>query len=60
MNLLFLSFGFPFPLANGFKLRINALVSGLAAVYDVTLLSFRRREVDETGLDEVRRKAHAW
>jgi glycosyltransferase involved in cell wall biosynthesis len=52
VNLLYLSPWFPFPPTNGSELRINALLRGLAAVHDVTLISFRRRPVDEAHLKE--------
>lgn len=50
MKILFLSPWFPFPPTNGSELRINALVRGLAARHDVTLISFQRRAVDPEGL----------
>lgn len=54
MNLLYLSSWFPFPPTNGSELRINALIRGLAARHDVTLLSFRRRPIDPRGLAQAR------
>jgi glycosyltransferase involved in cell wall biosynthesis len=54
MNLLYLSPWFPFPPTNGSELRIHALLRGLAARHDVTLLSFQRRPVDPRGLEEAR------
>lgn len=47
MRILFLSPWFPFPPTNGSELRINALVRGLAARHEVTLISFQRRPVDD-------------
>jgi len=54
MDLLYLSPWFPFPPTNGSELRINALVRGLAARHEVTLLSFQRRPIDPRGLAEAR------
>lgn len=54
MNLLYLSSWFPFPPTNGSELRINALIRGLAARHDVTLLSFQRRPIDPRGLAQAR------
>ena len=54
MNLLYLSPWFPFPPTNGSELRINALLRGLAARHEVTLISFQRRPVDPRGLEEAR------
>ncbi len=50
MNLLYLSPWFPFPPTNGSELRINALLRGLAARHEVTLVSFQRRPTDPRGL----------
>lgn len=50
MNLLYLSPWFPFPPTNGSELRIHALLRGLAARHEVTLLSFQRRPVEPRGL----------
>lgn len=47
MRILFVSPWFPFPPTNGSELRINALVRGLAAVHEVTLVSFHRRPVSD-------------
>ncbi len=54
MNLLYLSPWFPFPPTNGSELRIHALLRGLAARHEVTLLSFQRRPVDPRGPAEAR------
>jgi polysaccharide biosynthesis protein PslH len=54
MNILFLSPWFPFPPTNGSELRINALLRGLAAVHQVTLISFQRRVVGERDLQSAR------
>lgn len=54
MNLLYLSPWFPFPPTNGSELRINALLRGLAARHEVTLLSFLRRPIDPRGLAKAR------
>jgi len=54
MRILYLSPWFPFPPTNGSELRINALVRGLAARHQVTLLSFQRRPIDPRGLAEAR------
>ena len=54
MNLLYLSPWFPFPPTNGSELRIHALLRGLAARHEVTLLSFQRRPPDPRGLAAAR------
>lgn len=56
MNLLFLSPWFPFPPTNGSELRINALLRGLAAEHQVTLISFIRRNPSDADL----RTAHEY
>lgn len=58
MNILFLSAWFPFPPTNGSELRINALLRGLAARHEVTLLSFQRRPASETVLAEANAVLH--
>ncbi len=40
MKILFLSRWFPYPTNNGSKLRVHALLRGLAAQHEVTLISF--------------------
>lgn len=40
MNILFLSSWFPYPANNGSRLRVSALLHGLAQRHDVTLISF--------------------
>lgn len=54
MNILYLSPWFPFPPTNGSELRINALLRGLAAEHEVTLISFQRRPISDAGLAEAR------
>lgn len=54
MRILFLSPWFPFPPTNGSELRINALVRGLAARHEVTLISFQRRPVDDAHIRAAR------
>lgn len=54
MNILYVSPWFPFPPTNGSELRINALLRGLAAEHDVTLISFQRRSISEEGMGEAR------
>lgn len=59
MKVLFLSPWFPFPPANGSELRIHALLRGLAARHDVTLISFQRRPITPEGLTAARRMLSA-
>ena len=54
MRILFLSPWFPFPPTNGSELRINALIRGLAARHEVTLISFQRRPVDDAHIRAAR------
>jgi polysaccharide biosynthesis protein PslH len=55
MHILFLSRWYPYPADNGSKLRILALIKGLATVHQVTLISYFAPESgnpDITGLQE--------
>ncbi|MCW5880698.1 MAG: glycosyltransferase [Anaerolineae bacterium] len=40
MNILFLSGWFPYPANNGTRLRVSALLNGIARYHDVSLISF--------------------
>ena len=52
MRILFLSNWFPFPPDNGSKLRIFNLISGLAKLHEITLLSFSD-DIHRTNLKEL-------
>ncbi len=54
MQILFISPWFAFPPTNGSELRINALLHGLAAEHDVSLISFQRRPERGQGLLQAR------
>lgn len=50
MKILFLSGWYPYPANNGSKMRVSALLRGLSAQHDVTLLSFYHPDEGEPQL----------
>ncbi len=61
MKILFLSRWFPYPMNNGSKLRVHALLRGLAAHHDVTLISFAdelNRQPDALTIRDLCREVH--
>lgn len=51
MNILFLSGWFPYPASNGSRLRVSALLNGIARQHEVSLITFG----DERDLDHIPR-----
>lgn len=54
LRVLFLSSWFPYPATNGSELRIYNLLRSLAAVHDITLLSFSDKTNVDRGCEEMR------
>jgi sugar transferase (PEP-CTERM/EpsH1 system associated) len=54
MKLLFLAGNFPFPPTDGWRIRVFAILRGLARRHEVSVVSFIRRSDDRRAVDELR------